>query len=136
MVEEVRENESNWSSVKLDVLHERCLEYEPQFYRVYEEHDRGPTSSCIPTFLESQYGLEKMLPLIYVPRFYRVYEEHDRGPTRSSNSKFLESLHGLDSILRLTKRHIDAILDKSVGVGDQQANLWLWFEPYLYETII
>ncbi|KAL3646306.1 hypothetical protein CASFOL_011486 [Castilleja foliolosa] len=26
--------------------------------------------------------------------------------------------------------------DIIVGVGDQQANLWLWFEPYLYETII
>ncbi|KAL3644401.1 hypothetical protein CASFOL_012333 [Castilleja foliolosa] len=59
----------------------------------------------------------------YVPQFYRIYEEHDRGPTSSSNPKFLKPHKGLNSILRLTKRHIDAILDKRIVKEEWGASL-------------
>ncbi|KAL3654710.1 hypothetical protein CASFOL_001445 [Castilleja foliolosa] len=59
----------------------------------------------------------------YMPQFYRIYEEHDRGPTNSSNSKFLEPHSGLNKILRLTKRHVDAILDKRIIKEDWGASL-------------
>ncbi|KAL3647125.1 hypothetical protein CASFOL_008093 [Castilleja foliolosa] len=59
----------------------------------------------------------------YVPQFYRIYEERDRGPTSSSNPKFLKPHKGLNSILRLTKRHIDAILDKRIVKEEWGASL-------------
>ncbi|KAL3643366.1 hypothetical protein CASFOL_014181 [Castilleja foliolosa] len=59
----------------------------------------------------------------YVPQFYRIYEEHDRGPTSSCNPKFLKPHKSLNSILRLTKRHIDAILDKRIVKEEWGASL-------------
>ncbi|KAL3623120.1 hypothetical protein CASFOL_031936 [Castilleja foliolosa] len=59
----------------------------------------------------------------YVPMVYGVYEEHDRGPQISYTSKFLEPHSGLNKILRLTKRHVDAILDKRIIEEDWGASL-------------
>ncbi|KAL3618482.1 hypothetical protein CASFOL_037564 [Castilleja foliolosa] len=59
----------------------------------------------------------------YMPQFYRIYEEHDRGPTCSSNPKFLKPHKGLNSLLRLTKRHIDAILAKRIVKEEWGASL-------------
>ncbi|KAL3655757.1 hypothetical protein CASFOL_000153 [Castilleja foliolosa] len=58
-----------------------------------------------------------------VPLVEKLYEEHDRGPKISNKSKFLDPHGDIDAILRLTKRHIDAILDKRIVEKDRGASV-------------